>query len=79
MRHQNHAEVSVKDTGPGFPADELEQLPKRFARGKNALAVVGSGLGLTIAKEVVEAHGGTLQISNNPRGGACVSLLFPLS
>ena len=78
-RHQNHAEVSVKDTGPGFPADELEQLPKRFARGKNAQAVVGSGLGLTIAKEVVEAHGGTLQISNNPRGGACVSLLFPLS
>ena len=77
--HQNQAEVCVMDTGPGFPADEIDQLPKRFARGKNAEAVVGSGLGLTIAKEVVEAHGGTLQITNLAGGGACVSLLFPLS
>ncbi|KCV81682.1 sensor protein QseC [Actibacterium atlanticum] len=76
--NQNEAEVCVKDTGPGFPADELDSLPKRFVRGKNAEAVVGSGLGLTIAKEVITAHGGTLKISNNPGGGACVSLLFPL-
>ena len=76
---QAGAEVSVKDTGPGFPVGELSELPKRFARGANAHAVVGSGLGLTIAKEVVEAHGGVMQISNNAGGGACVSLLFPSS
>lgn len=71
------AEISVKDNGPGFPLHELDQIPRRFARGSNAGAVIGSGLGLTIAKEVIEAHGGTLQISNNPGGGACVRLLFP--
>jgi two-component system sensor histidine kinase TctE len=73
------AEVTVKDTGPGFLTDELGDLPKRFARGANTQSIVGSGLGLTIAKEVAEAHGGALQIRNNPGGGACVSLLFPLS
>ena len=70
-------EVSVRDTGPGFPPHELDQLTDRFARGANAEAVVGSGLGLTIAKEVVEAHGGEISISNNIGGGACVGLLFP--
>lgn len=73
------AKISVKDTGPGFQTDELDALPKRFARGANTQDIVGSGLGLTIAKEVVEAHGGTLHITNNPGGGACVSLLFPSS
>jgi two-component system sensor histidine kinase TctE len=73
------AEVTVKDTGPGFLTEELGDLPKRFARGANTQSIVGSGLGLTIAKEVAEAHGGALQIRNNPGGGACVSLLFPLS
>ena len=73
------AKISVQDTGPGFQTDELDDLPKRFARGANTQDIVGSGLGLTIAKEVVEAHGGTLKISNNAGGGACVSLLFPSS
>jgi two-component system sensor histidine kinase TctE len=70
-------EVSVNDNGPGFLTEALEDLPKRFARGANPQSIVGSGLGLTIAKEVIEAHGGTLYISNNTGGGACVSLLFP--
>lgn len=72
------AEVAFKDTGPGFQVEDLNVLPKRFARGANTETIVGSGLGLTIAKEVVEAHGGRLQISNNSGGGACVRLLFPL-
>ncbi|WP_239194984.1 sensor histidine kinase [Thalassobius sp. Cn5-15] len=74
-----YARVSVSDTGPGFGDADLGLLPKRFARGANTQAIVGSGLGLTIAKEVVEAHGGRLQIANSQGGGACVSLLFPLS
>ncbi|GAA6165461.1 sensor histidine kinase [Pelagimonas sp. KU-00592-HH] len=73
----NGATISVKDTGPGFQLDELDDIPKRFARGANTQDIVGSGLGLTIATEVIEAHGGTLKISNNTGDGACVSLLFP--
>jgi len=71
--------LRIIDSGPGFPAQELGSLTNRFARGANAQDVVGSGLGLTIVKEVIEAHGGQLQIKNMTGGGACVTLLFPLS
>ncbi len=76
---EGSTELSIKDTGPGFPGAELDKLTERFARGANAESVVGSGLGLTIVKDVVEAHGGRMQIENSEGGGACVSLLFPSS
>nr|WP_058290053.1 sensor histidine kinase [Tritonibacter multivorans] len=73
------AVLSVSDTGPGFPEDEMETLTGRFARGGNAGDVIGSGLGLTIAKEVIDAHGGDLNITNIAGAGGCVSFFFPLS
>lgn len=71
--------LCVKDSGPGFPTEELDHLTERFARGTNAKDVAGSGLGLAIVRQVVEAHGGRIEIGNNPGGGACVTLFFPLS
>jgi len=68
--------VNVLDSGPGFDVDEISTLLGRFVRGKDAHAKVGSGLGLTIAKEVVEVHGGQISLQNRPEGGACVSLHF---
>ncbi|MEO0990954.1 MAG: sensor histidine kinase, partial [Pseudomonadota bacterium] len=70
--------LEVRDTGPGFPESADDRLTRRFERGSNAAGVVGSGLGLTIAQDVVAAHGGRLIISNAAKGGACASLLFPL-
>ncbi|QIE42860.1 sensor histidine kinase [Rhodobacteraceae bacterium SC52] len=71
--------IDVRDTGAGFADLDLERLTGRFERGTNSSGIVGSGLGLTIAKDVIEAHGGQLRIGNNPKGGACASLLFPWS
>ena len=68
--------VSVYDDGPGFMANEIETLSGRFVRGKNMGNKVGSGLGLTIAKEVVVAHGGEMSLTNRNEGGACVTLTF---
>jgi two-component system sensor histidine kinase TctE len=51
-------------------------LPDRFARGSNSGGIIGSGLGLTIAQEVAEAHGGGLTLNNHSRGGACVTFSF---
>lgn len=70
--------LAVRDSGPGFPEDEMEIVTQRFRRGANAQGIVGSGLGLTIAKQVAEAHGGTLTLSNPTGGGACATLRFPL-
>lgn len=68
--------IHIADSGPGFPVDEINTLSARFARGTNAQGIIGSGLGLTIARDVAAAHGGSLTLSNKPKGGACVSLLL---
>jgi len=65
--------VEIRDQGPGFPVDEIATLTGRFVRGQNATAIIGSGLGLTIAQDVANAHGGKIALSNHPQGGACVT------
>lgn len=77
-REGDMGRVTITDEGPGFPEQEGSDLRDRFVRGANARGMVGSGLGLTIAVEVVEAHGGRLEMTRAEKGGACVSLYFPL-
>ena len=68
--------ISVVDEGAGFPVGEINLLQDRFARGSNSGGIIGSGLGLTIAQEVAEAHGGGLTLTNHSGGGACVIFSF---
>jgi two-component system sensor histidine kinase TctE len=70
------ARVEIRDEGPGFPPAQMQGLKARFVRGENAKGITGSGLGLTIAQEVAEAHCGTLHLSNRETGGACVIFSF---
>ena len=73
------ARLAVSDDGPGLPQEGAGKLTERFQRGSNVTGVIGSGLGLTIAKEVALVHGGTLEISDNTEGpGACFALCLPL-
>jgi len=66
--------ITVRDHGPGFPVAEIGTLTTRFQRGQNAEDTIGSGLGLTIVQDVARAHGGEIQLSNQPGGGACVTI-----
>ena len=68
--------LSVRDTGVGIPADALPHLFERFYRADKARSREdgGSGLGLTIARQLAEAHGGTLTAANHPDGGAVFTL-----
>ncbi len=68
--------VEICDRGPGFRHDEINVMTRRFERGLNAEGTIGSGLGLTIAKDVATAHGGHLELRNRTGGGACVTLLL---
>jgi signal transduction histidine kinase len=65
---------TVADTGPGFPADQLPGLFDRFTKSEGS---AGSGLGLAIARDLVLAHGGTIEATNRPGGGAVVSFRLP--
>jgi signal transduction histidine kinase len=65
----------VRDAGPGFREDQLGQVFERFKRAGDSR---GSGLGLSIARDLVRAHGGTIDASNDPTtGGASVSFTLP--
>ena len=66
--------ITVADTGSGFSA---EQLPGLFDRFTKSEASAGSGLGLAIARDLVLAHGGTIEAANRPAGGAVVSFRLP--
>ena len=59
-------EVSVRDTGPGLQADIIRTLFTPFVTTKSH----GLGIGLTIARRIVDAHGGAIEAHNNPEGGA---------
>ncbi len=68
--------VTVTDTGPGFTSEGLEHATDRFWRGDPSRPRGSSGLGLAIARTLVEANGGSLSISNVPGSGARVGLNF---
>ena len=68
-------EVSVRDTGPGLPADIIDTLFTPFVTTKSH----GLGIGLTIARTIVDAHGGTIDAHNNPDGGATFTFTLPRS
>jgi len=64
----------VVDDGPGFAIDELAHVFTRYQRAADS---GGSGLGLTIAHDLVVAHGGTIEAGNRPTGGARIRLTLP--
>ena len=70
--------ASIADTGPGIPAAEVPFLFEKYHRGTTSREVEGTGLGLFIAKALVEAHGGHIEVQTAPDQGANFSLVFPL-
>jgi len=72
---EGDAVVCVEDTGPGIPAEELEQIFEPFYTTKEVGE--GTGLGLSVALGIVQAHGGTIEVANRPEGGARFTIHLP--
>jgi signal transduction histidine kinase len=77
----NWLEISVKDTGEGIPAKDLPNLFERFYRvdKSRARATGGAGLGLAIAKSLVEAHGGKIEAQSEEGKGSRFSFTLPVA
>jgi len=69
--------LSVSDSGPGVPRAEREAIFRRLYRGDASRSQRGLGLGLSLAKAMVEAHGGALSVGDSPSGGARFTLTLP--
>lgn len=77
-REAGRAVIEVSDSGPGIPQDELESVFERFFRGRAGPAE-GSGIGLTVVRELVAAHGGEVRAGNGTGGGAVFTVKLPLA
>lgn len=72
------AVVEIADTGCGIPSDELENIFKRFYQVSDAEESTGTGIGLSLAKGIVELHGGTLSVSSEVGVGTTFKVSLPL-
>jgi signal transduction histidine kinase len=69
--------IRVTDRGIGMSAEELAHVFDRFWRAERASDVPGSGLGMALVREIVELHGGTIEISSAPGAGTAVTVWLP--
>lgn len=71
--------ISIEDNGPGIPEDKLPYIFDRFYRIDNERTkdLMSTGLGLAIAKELVQAHGGAITVSSVEKNGTCFIIQLP--
>lgn len=70
-------ELRVSDTGCGIPEDQLSLIFERFHRVDAARTEGGAGLGLSIARQIAEAHGGGIEVESEPDKGSTFTLMLP--
>jgi signal transduction histidine kinase len=76
-RGAGRLEVAVEDTGPGIPPESLDRVFDPFWRGDAARSTPGSGLGLALAKRIVEALGGHVSVESTPARGSRFAVVLP--
>ena len=74
---QGELALSVADTGIGIPKEEQKDIFDRFYRSGNAVDATGSGIGLSLVKQYVEMHGGTVSVASEPGEGSTFVITLP--
>jgi nitrogen-specific signal transduction histidine kinase len=79
-RERSRLAIRVRDQGMGIPASEQKEIFKRFVRGTGSRAanIQGTGIGLAMARHIIEAHGGEIRLESEPGRGSTFTILLPL-
>ena len=78
LPHEGQVRIAIRDHGLGIPENEQGRVFSRFVRGEGtARTLKGTGLGLTICKQIVEAHRGDIWVESTPGEGSCFSFTLP--
>jgi heavy metal sensor kinase len=77
-QEENTIIVKVSDTGIGIPAEHLAHIFERFYRVETARSSGGVGLGLAIARQIAQAHGGNIEVESSPNAGTTFTVKLPL-
>jgi signal transduction histidine kinase len=75
----NSITIKIDDNGKGMDSAELDSLFERYYRGTNTTRTEGTGLGMAIAKQIVELHGGSILVESELGKGTCVTVDLPLA
>src|SRR5688572_27888100 len=80
-RRKSEVRITVSDHGPGIPAAELPHIFEPFYRGADALEkqIHGNGLGLSLVRRIVAAHGGRVSVATRPGGGSAFTISLPVA
>lgn len=80
LSQQNqHLKLSIIDNGQGVSEDDLMKIKNPFFRGKNAIQIKGSGIGLSLTDKIISLHKGGLKIQSTLEVGTSVEVVFPLN
>ena len=77
--HNGFVAINVSDSGLGIPEAERIRLFERFFRASNAGSVPGTGVGLYVARQIAQLHGGDIAMTPNPGGGTTFTLTLPVT
>ena len=74
-----HVRIAVRDQGIGMDHKEVKQIFRKFYRTKKAeeSGEAGTGIGLSIVQQIVEQHGGAIEVVSQPGAGSCFTLVLP--
>src|SRR4029453_5920333 len=77
----NEIQVAVEDRGMGIDAEDIPHIFEPFYRGREAVAaqIEGSGVGLSIVKQIVESHGGSIDVKSTPGVGSTFTFRLPVT
>jgi len=78
-RRNGEVVATIADTGPGLAPEEIASLFEKYQRAEAARYHDGTGLGLYIVKELLNSHGGWIEVESTPGSGTCFSVFLPIT